>query len=103
NLLLRRPDMFIGGEADPYIRRWYLISTPWFRVYLHNMLRDDDDRALHDHPWDNVSLILAGGFVEVTPGSVRHERKPGSLTFRRAADAHRLEIRDRKRGSWSLF
>lgn len=101
NILPRRPDMFIGGEDNPYIRRWYVVCTPWFRIYLHNMLRDDDDRALHDHPWNNISVVLKGGFVEVTRHGLCAYRCPGSITFRRAADAHRLEL---YRGpSWSLF
>jgi hypothetical protein len=102
NLLPRKPDMFIGGEVRPYIRRWYVISTPLFRIYLHNMLRNDDDRALHDHPWNNVSIILAGGFVEVTPNG-RYPRRPGSITMRQATDSHRLELPYKVHSSWSLF
>ena len=102
NPLPRKPDMYIGGEANPYLRRWYVLSTPLFRIYLHNMLRNDDDRALHDHPWDNVSIILAGGFVEVTTNG-RHLRTPGSITVRKATDAHRLELIGSLRPSWSLF
>ena len=30
-------------------------------------MRDDEDRALHDHPWHNVSLLLVGQYIEVTP------------------------------------
>lgn len=116
NLWPRRPDMNIGGEVRPYIRRWYLLSTPWFRIYLHNMLRNDDDRALHDHPWANASFILKGGFREVMPKWDAHDldfvahipvisadRLPGSLTFRKATDAHRLELLPGVSSSWSLF
>lgn len=48
----RDPDFCIGGSENPYIRRWWLterIPEKW-RVYLHNILRDDDDRALHERP-----------------------------------------------------
>lgn len=100
----RAPDMCIGGSAKPYIRRWYLFRTPLISLYLHNMLRDDDDRALHDHPWNNVSVVLIGGFVEVTPTG-RLSRAPLSVTFRSATDAHRLELRHHAgvTSSWSLF
>jgi hypothetical protein len=37
-----------------------------FNVYVHKFLRDDDDRALHDHPWWFVSIILRGGYIEHT-------------------------------------
>jgi len=102
NILPRSPDLCIGGESNPYLRRWYILSTPLFRIYLHNMVRNDDDRALHDHPWNNVSIILKGGFVEVTPNG-RYPRLLGSITVRKAKDAHRLELPKGKRSSWSLF
>ncbi len=65
--LAGRPHQVIGHVADPYLLRWYIIPrNPLLNVYLHKFLRDDDDRALHDHPWWFVSLILKGGYLEVT-------------------------------------
>lgn len=47
----RPPDVVIGGDASPYMRRWWVIPrNRRFNVYLHHFLRSDDDRALHDHP-----------------------------------------------------
>lgn len=102
----RAPDFVIGGAADPYMRRWWVIPrNPLFNVYLHNVLRSDDDRALHDHPWVNLSLILAGGYAEVTPpGGLsplqaaqleladRRVLLPGALRWRGPRSAHRLEL-----------
>lgn len=107
----------IGDPADPYIRRWWLIPrNRWFNIYLHQILRPDDDRALHDHPWWNLSIILKGGYYEVLPhvGPTSHFvrwRAPGSFTFRRAEAAHRLDLplfcegREKwvYRSCWSLF
>ena len=51
-MLSGRPHQVIGDPAAPYLLRWYVVPrNPWFNVYLHKFLRDDDDRALHDHPW----------------------------------------------------
>ena len=62
----RAPDLVIGGAADPYLRRWYVLPrNPVLNVYLHHFLRSDDDRALHDHPWVNASVLLDGDYVEV--------------------------------------
>ncbi|WP_051608914.1 hypothetical protein [Fodinicurvata fenggangensis] len=114
HFLLRRidhrpPDFVIGGERAPYMRRWWILPrNRLFNIYLHQVLRDDDDRALHDHPWCSASLILAGGYVEVLKGG-RQLRQPGSLTFRRAVTPHRLELirpdyhRMESRVCWSLF
>lgn len=96
----RPPDFVIGEPNRPYLLRWWLIPrNRWFNVYLHCILRSDDDRALHDHPWANCSIILGGRYWEVTEDRVRC-RKRGSVTFRRAATAHRLVVRE---PCWSLF
>jgi hypothetical protein len=112
--MMRKPDLEIGGSTDPYLRRWYVIPrNRVFCIYLHNMLRDDDDRALHDHPGANISIVLRGGYRELVfdrrprsgfalPAIVTKIRRPGAIVFRRARLAHRLELLDR-RGSWSLF
>jgi hypothetical protein len=129
-------------------RWYVLPKNRWFNIYLHNQVRDDEDSELHDHPWWNVSLVLKGGYWETTPrfrnkymlrrmtepharmgnsGFVaymfepphhRQWRKPGSVIFRRATDAHRLGLgfygeqrmlkgssheQSWKRPSWSLF
>lgn len=53
----RPPDVVIGGFQNPYLLRWYVIPrNPVFNVYVHLFLRSDDDRALHDHPWANLSV-----------------------------------------------
>jgi hypothetical protein len=63
----------------------------WFNIYLHRIRHDDDDRALHDHPWANITLVLKGAYVEQTPhGTFR--REVGDVVFRRAKALHRLEL-----------
>lgn len=133
------PDFIIGGKDRPYIRRWYLVPrfpmwlrvtvailglwfhTPWlllilFGGYLHNIRRSDDDRALHDHPVHNCSIVVVGGYVEVLPDwkkipkgervtpttpVVRHPRLAGDIIFRRAQMPHRIEIGSRP--AWTLW
>lgn len=102
----RPPDFVIGGPERPYMRRWWLIPrNRFFNVYLHQILRDDDDRALHDHPWVNASLILLGGYFEVLPtkGATLHRvlRKAGAVKLRRPTAAHRLEVAGGE--CWTLF
>jgi hypothetical protein len=118
------------GKLDrPFLKRWFVIpKNRWCNIYVHCFMRDDEDRALHDHPWHNVSLLLVGQYIEVTPpkGKRMHpqqvlpdQRKvyyAGELKFRRATDSHRIELvrtRAGKNGrknahvrgqpSWSLF
>lgn len=137
----RPPDFVVGDNAvgGAYLRRWYL--TPWRRLqtrlrdraaarptwwnraaaraagllpnlYLHHFLRDDDDRALHDHPSWAVSFMLAGGYIEhtIAAGGI-HQRQPygpGSLRFMPSDHAHRIELSADATGPlypgcWTLF
>lgn len=95
----RDPDFIIG---DNYLRRWWVIPrNEGCNVYLHEILKSDDDRALHDHPWDNTSHLLVGGYIEHTPeGSFF--REAGSVVRRNAKDMHRLEVMP-GRSAISLF
>lgn len=96
-IMRREPDFHIGGREAPYIRRWWVIPrNRWFNIYLHEILRSDDDRALHDHPWVNCSILLAGRYIEHTIADggieIRKERGPGAVVMRGPGSAHRLEI-----------
>lgn len=46
----RLPDFVIGDDPDrPYLRRWWIVPrNEYCNVYLHEILRSDDDRAGHD-------------------------------------------------------
>jgi hypothetical protein len=120
----RRPDQFIGGERDPYIRRWKLSRKRLaFNLYLHQILRDDAD-VMHDHPWSNASWVLSGGYFEHLPlpeDQARFERDgtpamPARVIWRAAGRlvirprgelAHRLTLPRDAEGRpvpcWSLF
>jgi hypothetical protein len=91
-LLSSKPHFIIGG-SDPYLYRWYLIPrNNKLNVYLHRFYRDDDDRALHDHPWWFISWMLWGGYFEVTPEGLRNRRWL-SVAYRPAIYQHRVVLR----------
>ena len=135
-----RPPDFVVGADNPdgaYLNRWFL--SPWRRLqttlrhkaeatptrinrvvahaagwlpnlYLHQFLRDDDDRALHDHPSWAVSLMLRGQYIEhtIAAGGI-HQRQvisAGTLRFLPTRHTHRIELADRRRAdgtTWTLF
>jgi len=102
--IFRRPaDFVIGGAERPYLFRWFVIPrNRWFNIYLHKIVRSDDDRALHDHPWLNCSIVLKGGYIEIT-GKKWLWRGAGSIVFRRAKALHRLAIHSAVPVCWTLF
>jgi len=87
--LKRQADLTIG---ENYLERWYLIPrNALFNIYLHRFNGSDDDRALHDHPWYSVSMLLKGEMIEHL---ISHKRHIPFLrpVFRSAKLAHRLEL-----------
>jgi hypothetical protein len=91
-LLSGKPHFVIGSNDDPYLHRWYLIPrNRRLNIYLHKFFRDDDDRALHDHPWWFVSLILKGRYKEITERG-NEFRSPGSIAYRPATHRHRVVL-----------
>jgi len=117
--LRRAPDFQIGGAQHPYCNRWWIIPrNRWLNIYLHQFVRDDDDRALHDHPWPNCSLLLRGRYTEIVflvrpnasrdlPSTIERARRQGHPVFRRPSTAHRVILpRDENQRPvpcWSLF
>lgn len=103
----KEPDLYIGGKENPYLIRWYVIPrNRFFNIYLHKIVRDDDDRALHDHPWWSISLLLKGPLIEVD-NSGSHLYDTWKIRIRKASYAHRLIIPSwvklRKEAVWTLF
>ena len=94
----RKPDFIIGGQDAPYLRRhWLIPRNRFFNVYVHEFLRSDDDRALHDHPWIfNCSWLIEGRYTEhtIAEGGVHiaTERKAGDWKFRWGRAPHRVEL-----------
>lgn len=103
----REPDFVIGGPDRPYLRRWHVVPrNRLFNIYLHEFRRSDDDRALHDHPWVNASILLCGAYIEHTidAGGIHRRRcfRPGDIRLRLPSSAHRVELISGV-PSWSLF
>lgn len=97
-----RPADFVIGEEDrPYMFRWWIIPrNRFFNIYLHKVCRNDDDRALHDHPWPSLSFVLTGQVREITRDGARILRR-GRIVPRSATFRHRLELIDGH--CWTLF
>lgn len=100
-------------HLEGYMNRWW-VNAPREGVdttaRIHQILRSDDDRHLHDHPWDYTSVILRGSYIEerVIPGGVYHGAvrvkelfKAGDVLQRKATDAHKLVLPDGP--VWTLF
>lgn len=89
-------------EGKPHMLRWYLVRTPLFSVYLHHIIGSDEDKAMHDHPWANLSLVLSGHYIEHQPNR-RRMVQAGEVLTRWATTPHRIEVTGPYPSVWSLF
>lgn len=88
----------LGLPDCPYVIRWR-IETPWGSVRLHKWLGPDDDRAFHDHPWDFITFVLRGGYVDKSPAGDEHLR---AFTTRHRGANHRHTVVPDPDGAWTL-
>lgn len=88
-----------NDQGDPYMCRYKLLKLPFLRIYLHHILRSDEEMELHDHPWHFVSVILWSGYLEVLRGG-RRRLRAGSVVRHRSTDSHRLIL---ARPAWTLI
>jgi len=105
----------VSKEGEVHFRRYRLLATPWFNIYIHQILKSDLDLHKHDHPWHFISFILKGGYYEVWTEHPHHALEwssvyssvpamPG-LKARRvikhhAQDAHKLTLLSKE--VWTL-
>lgn len=109
-------------DGRPLLVRYRLLFTPWWRVYVHHFVESDSGRDVHSHPWNFLTLILRGGYLETvpieryrrrilagkwpphwpTPPLEQHFRRPGSLLWRPHRWVHRVDLRD-GREAWTLI
>jgi hypothetical protein len=104
----------LHADGTPYMRRFGLFETRWLSARVHHIATADWDRDMHDHPWNFVSVVLAGGYTEDRP-PCRHKpqwidgdelrtasrRSAPSVAFRRATDRHVISSVDPE--TWTLF
>lgn len=87
------PDFHVGPDDDHQLQRWFILPrNPFNNVYLHQFMRSDDDRALHDHPWDNKSWVIDGEYIEHLQDGSSIRRYAGAVIERHAIEAHRIEL-----------
>lgn len=129
NLLKLFPKKIIHREdGQEYLIRWTLLNFfGLFKIRLHHIKLSDAD-CVHDHPWDFITFVLKGGYIEWLEAEYRgqlythdpkpfhhvyKERKnwmycqgaywrgPGAVLVRGATTKHRIELFP-ERTSWSL-
>src|SRR3546814_10406590 len=85
-------EILTHDERGPYLEKWHLSREDDGSARLmHHILRSDGDDELHDHPWDNRTLMVTYGYWEITRDG-RRWNAPGDIVIRKAHEFHRIEL-----------
>lgn len=80
--------------------RYYLTPKIFgFRLVIHQFHRSDNDRHYHDHPWNFISIILKGNYVEHYPSiyqgtDIQHAHRRWDIIKRPKEWKHWVELVD---------
>lgn len=96
----------VSRDGKVHFRRWALIESPLFNVYIHKIARSDEEADAHNHPWKFWSLILKGGYTERlwdnwAAGMTEVRRGLGSIAFRSTLAFHKITLHEGK-PAWTL-
>lgn len=107
-------------HLDGYMNRYWLTADPkgapvdMLGQRIHHILRADNDLFMHDHPFESVSLILDGYYIERIPLHQLQDpmldathfltfiRSAGDVIHRMAHHRHKI-VKVSEGGVWTQF
>jgi hypothetical protein len=99
-------DHIYGRDGTVYMLRfWVLRERDWFpwAIRLHVIMRPDEDRHYHDHPYDYRRIGLSGGYLEDVKDGGFVWRGAGTTSSHPATHFHRIVTLDKDAPTRSLF
>jgi hypothetical protein len=90
----------LGTPECPYAYRWVFIFFN-FSIRVHHFLRSEPIAHQHDHAWNFVTLILKGGYLDVSP-NYTDKVTAGSIRYRNAEHVHNL-ILPKGKDCWTII
>ena len=92
-----------ADKASVYMFRWWLFNPyfdhenlrrfSWlpFSARVHLIMRPDQDRHLHDHPWNARTIILSGGYIETRENGHTFMRSRGQTASLKFGEFHKID------------
>lgn len=51
-----------------HFQRYAIFETSLVSLYIHRIFKADEDRYMHNHPWNFLTMILWGSYVALESG-----------------------------------
>lgn len=111
---MRTPYTHIDKDGDVYMYRYWLFNPykenssgkgNWFpiSIRLHHIVRPDQDRHMHDHPWNARTFILRGWYIEKREEGRYYWRGEGETAKLNFGEYHYITGISPLHGAWTLF
>lgn len=94
----------MGRPECPYMVRVFLLNLYFVSFRLHHWLFGDDPRYKHDHSWNFWTIVLWGGYTDISidehGNEIREHLSAGSIRYRSAVHTHTVAVD--AGGCWTL-
>lgn len=93
----QKPFALHHNLINDYMERW-IFKHPLGTFRIHKIMRSDNQRHMHDHPFSFFSIILKSGYWDVHPAPDDPTKETASwhgaisTNFKRAEECHRLVL-----------
>jgi excinuclease UvrABC nuclease subunit len=80
-------------SGELHFRRWSILSSKWFSIYFHGIYKEDLDKHLHSHPWNILTIVLYGSYVEsllVENNIIQNTRNLFNIAYRPYNKYHKI-------------
>lgn len=88
----------ISNKLDPFLIRSIIFRNKKFNYFIHEHIRTDA-MPHHDHPWDFISLVIKGTFLEEIRSpetgkitTIKHSTNENRIYIRKSNEFHRIII-----------
>jgi len=93
--ILRTVKKIVSKEGVLHFKRFAIIECSLFSIYIHHIYKADEDKHLHDHPWNYYSIILNGSMEEDSlttdkNGIYRRLLKTFDTSYQKAERFHKI-------------
>lgn len=94
----------IGNPKCPSAYRT-MLDFYWFSFRMHKWVGDDDTRAYHSHPWNFITFIIKGYYLDVSLDENNNKETtlmyPGSFGFRKRNYRHYVRVIEKP--TWTIL
>ena len=90
-MIFKKVKEIISKEGVLHFRRWQVIKTRWFAIYIHAIYKADEDKHLHNHPFNFFNIILKGSYTERLPNFKLNPRFAGNSVYRQRDQFHKID------------